>query len=394
MHVHVHVIGGPEPLGPMIVRKTELEETTMGGLSIWHWLIVLVVVVLIFGTKKLRNIGHGPGRRGQGLQGRHEDAATTGRRSDAAPSRRRRSPARRSKAKSRRNRRTRSERAPGDRLPALARAASRSSAGARRAHRSALTMFDIGFSEIVVIAVVALIVIGPERLPKAARTLGHLFGRLQRYVNDVKADINREMELDELRKLQREVQTAAARPRAVGDARRRSDVEAGVRNVERELNDAARRDAGATAPIAAPPRRWSRRRAAARPAEPPGAATRRDAGVAAGARRASSRCPASTAISDAFRAMSDDARTDAQETFLSHLIELRTRLLRAIVAVVVVLLCLFPWAKEIYALLAQPLLRVLPQGATMIATDVTGTFLVPLKVTLMAAFLIALPYVL
>ena len=70
-------------------------------------------------------------------------------------------------------------------------------------------MFDVGFSELMVIAVVALIVIGPERLPKAARTLGHLFGRLQRYVNDVKADINREIELDELRKLQRQVQTAA-----------------------------------------------------------------------------------------------------------------------------------------------------------------------------------------
>ena len=83
-----------------------------------------------------------------------------------------------------------------------------------------------------------------------------------------------------------------------------------------------------------------------------------------------------------------------QETFLSHLIELRTRLLRSIIAVVIVLLALFPFAKQIYALLAQPLLRALPQGATMIATDVTGTFLVPLKVTLMAAFLIALPYVL
>ena len=54
-------------------------------------------------------------------------------------------------------------------------------------------MFDIGFSEMMVIAVVALIVIGPERLPKVARTLGHLFGRMQRYVNDVKADICREM---------------------------------------------------------------------------------------------------------------------------------------------------------------------------------------------------------
>ena len=85
---------------------------------------------------------------------------------------------------------------------------------------------------------------------------------------------------------------------------------------------------------------------------------------------------------------------DPQESFMSHLIELRTRLMRSIIAVVIVLVVLFPFAKDIYALLAQPLLRVLPQGSTMIATDVTGTFLVPLKVTLMAAFLIALPYVL
>ena len=79
---------------------------------------------------------------------------------------------------------------------------------------------------------------------------------------------------------------------------------------------------------------------------------------------------------------------------MSHLIELRTRLLRSFVAIIVVLLCLFPFAKEIYGFLALPLVHVLPQGATMIATDVTGTFLVPLKVTLMAAFLIALPFVL
>jgi sec-independent protein translocase protein TatB len=70
-------------------------------------------------------------------------------------------------------------------------------------------MFDIGFSELMVIAVVALIVIGPERLPRVARTAGHLFGRLQRYVNDVKADINREIELDELRKFKTEFEQAA-----------------------------------------------------------------------------------------------------------------------------------------------------------------------------------------
>jgi len=84
----------------------------------------------------------------------------------------------------------------------------------------------------------------------------------------------------------------------------------------------------------------------------------------------------------------------AQDTFLSHLVELRSRLLHSIIAVLVVFVVLFPWSKEIYALLARPMLRALPSGAQMIATDVTGTFLVPLKVTLMAAFLIALPYVL
>lgn len=71
-------------------------------------------------------------------------------------------------------------------------------------------MFDIGFSELMVIGLVALIVIGPERLPRVARTLGHLAGRLQRYVNDVKADINREVELDELRKMRDTVQQAAS----------------------------------------------------------------------------------------------------------------------------------------------------------------------------------------
>src|SRR5438067_449405 len=70
-------------------------------------------------------------------------------------------------------------------------------------------MFDIGFSELLVIGVVALIVIGPERLPKVARTVGHLFGRMQRYVNDVKADISREMQLEELKKLQTSMQDAA-----------------------------------------------------------------------------------------------------------------------------------------------------------------------------------------
>jgi sec-independent protein translocase protein TatB len=89
-------------------------------------------------------------------------------------------------------------------------------------------MFDIGFSELMVIAVVALIVIGPEKLPKVARTVGHLFGRMQRYVNDVKADINREMALDDLRKLQASMQeTAQSLEQSVNET---------VRSAETEMN--------------------------------------------------------------------------------------------------------------------------------------------------------------
>jgi sec-independent protein translocase protein TatC len=83
-----------------------------------------------------------------------------------------------------------------------------------------------------------------------------------------------------------------------------------------------------------------------------------------------------------------------QETFLSHLIELRQRLVRALLAVAVAVLVLLPWARDIYALLAHPLLVSLPSGGQMIATDVIGPFFVPLKVTGLVGFVIALPYVL
>ena len=79
-------------------------------------------------------------------------------------------------------------------------------------------MFDIGFSELLVIGVVALIVIGPQKLPRVARTVGHLVGRLQRYVADVKADINREIELEELRKMRDSMQKAASEMQSTVDA--------------------------------------------------------------------------------------------------------------------------------------------------------------------------------
>ncbi len=83
-----------------------------------------------------------------------------------------------------------------------------------------------------------------------------------------------------------------------------------------------------------------------------------------------------------------------EDSFLSHLIELRNRLIRAVAAIIVVFLCLMPWASNIYDLLAAPMLHSLPEGTKMIATGVIAPFFVPVKITLMAAFIIALPVVL
>ena len=90
--------------------------------------------------------------------------------------------------------------------------------------------------------------------------------------------------------------------------------------------------------------------------------------------------------------MSDNEQ--GQESFLSHLIELRDRLLRAIVALLVAFLALVPFAKQIYAWLAQPMLAQLPAGVAMIATEVTSPFFIPIKVTLLAAVVVALPVIL
>ena len=82
------------------------------------------------------------------------------------------------------------------------------------------------------------------------------------------------------------------------------------------------------------------------------------------------------------------------DSFMSHLIELRDRLVRALIAVLVVFICLFPWSSDLFDLLAHPLMLALPEGTKMLATGVITPFLIPVKVTLMVALAIALPYVL
>src|SRR3954470_19050695 len=92
-------------------------------------------------------------------------------------------------------------------------------------------MIDLGIEKMMVIGAVALIVIGPEKLPRVARTIGTLMGKAQRYVSDVKAEVNRSIALEELKKMKQEVETAA---RDV-----ESSIHTGVRDIERELNETA-----------------------------------------------------------------------------------------------------------------------------------------------------------
>ncbi len=89
-----------------------------------------------------------------------------------------------------------------------------------------------------------------------------------------------------------------------------------------------------------------------------------------------------------------DEAGQKEEGFVTHLVELRDRLMRAAASVIICFLGLVYWAPDIYSLLADPLVSALPVGTSMIATDVTAPFFVPMKVTMMVAFVIALPYVL
>jgi sec-independent protein translocase protein TatC len=84
----------------------------------------------------------------------------------------------------------------------------------------------------------------------------------------------------------------------------------------------------------------------------------------------------------------------AQDTFLSHLIELRNRLMWSLIAVGIVFFCLVPWAKDIYHVVAQPMLAQLPKGGRMIATEITSPFFIPFKITFLGAVLITLPFLL
>ena len=207
----------------------------MGSFSIWHWLIVLLIVVLDFRHQEAEEHRLRPRRRRQGLQGRHEGRLGARRAGAAAAGHQRPQAA---DAEHRRR---------GGQAQEL-------SAPAADRDVAAFRMIDFGFDKIALIGAVALIVIGPEKLPRVARTVGTLMGKAQRYVADVKAEVNRSIELEELKKMKTQFEDAA---RDVESRPARS----GAR---------AREPAGATAPAsgATPmtPRRAAGRAAARIPA--------------------------------------------------------------------------------------------------------------------------------
>lgn len=113
-------------------------------------------------------------------------------------------------------------------------------------------MFDFGFSEMLLVAIVALIVVGPKRLPTVARTIGHLLGRMQRYVAEVKSDVSREMQLDELKKLQQQVQEQARDLES--SIRKQADgIESSVRDTAQDVEQAVAPNDSMAPPMNPPP---------------------------------------------------------------------------------------------------------------------------------------------
>ena len=251
----------------------------------------------------------------------------------------------------------------------------------------------------------------------------------------MKSDIQREIELDELRKFKSEMETAAQGvQKSLHETQ--ASLEEPVQQLRAELDEAAREVNGQPAAQRPPPtrpRRCPRRRLPqvrlpqvrlpqdrlpqdrlpqpatepARTIAPP--AQNPNLALDLGPEPAQATAPATPAASEPAPAakpatprnanVTQDASQQEdgqQESFISHLIELRSRLLRAAAAIVAVFIVLFiyPGASPIYDALAQPMLASLPQGTRMIATGVITPFMVPVKVTMMAAFIIALPVVL
>ncbi len=232
-------------------------------------------------------------------------------------------------------------------------------------------MFDIGFGELLLIAVVALVVLGPERLPKAARFAGLWVRRARAQWYSVKSELERELEAEELKRSMQQTQAALKQAQTrlqdeLGQAQARVQDEFGQAQAQlREDVDAAGRR-----PEEARRQEWTRRR------------PRRKGMTWMATRRR--------------RATMNHAgpESDAESSLLEHLLELRTRLMRALLGLVAVLLVLLPFANKLYGWLAAPLLDKLPAGSQLVAVQVASPFFTPMKLAFFAAPVVSAPWLL
>jgi len=210
-------------------------------------------------------------------------------------------------------------------------------------------MFDIGFSELLVIATVALIVMGPERLPQTVRSISLWIGRLKQMIASARKDFEQEVGMDDIRQ-------------QLHNEKIMRDLSQTKEELQQTLDATALEAASIEESIKSPVDTMTALDSQA---------------------NTDSKKP---------RAMSEEP-LDSQP-FMAHLIEFRDRLLRAIASVALIFIGLFSFSNELYLYVSEPLRQYLPDSSTMIATDVTSPFLTPFKLTLVLSLFAAMPYVL
>ena len=300
----------------------------LGGISIWQLAIVLLIVVLIFGTKRLKSIGSDLGGAIKGFKKSMD--------TDDKPSEERQKHLENEEqdAEFPERRRTRAA------TPSYAVA----------------TMFDVGFQEIVLVSIIGLLVLGPQRFPKVAAEIGKWVGRARRTATQLRRQLEREIELSE-------VETPPRRRRPSATPSSPAASAAGTGEV--------------------PPGPGTH-------ADPPDAvATRLRLPVPGAARRAD---PAELMSPPPDKHEPEEPL--AEGTLISHLLELRSRIMKAVLAVIVALLGLMPFMNTVFEYVSKPLREALPEGSEMIVTDVAAPFLVPFKTVFFVAIFIAMPVVL
>lgn len=235
-------------------------------------------------------------------------------------------------------------------------------------------MLDIGFLELMLISVVALLVLGPERLPKAARTAGLWIGKIKRTVSGMQREISAQLEAEELRQKLNEQQSK------LNDSLKKPN------RMSRALQTPLQPR------LPSPPLRQTPSSGSPGPAHDWMTPCRPYVKTC----RATPTRPIKRIdpTHEHVWQLPATAQRPGPCALIEHLIELRSRLMKAVVVILVIFLGLYAFANDIYTFVAEPLMALLPEGSQMIATEVASPFMAPFKLTLVVAVFIAIPFVL